>query len=101
MALQALLTRHRDRPSKLVPLKRMAHAPQRTLLCRDSLLLSFNTRLFVVFSLSQFGQNSRLFAKLFETPDSALDRFIFSHSNTGHGLNHPRSLETYGRSILS
>jgi hypothetical protein len=79
----------------------MAHTAQCTFLSRDGFLLSLNTGLFVVFSLSQFGQNSRFFTKLFKTPDGTFDRLIFSNSNTGHGLNHPRSLTTYGTAILS
>ena len=70
----------------------MAHAPQRALLRRYRFLLSFNAGLFVMFSFSQLGQYTRFFAEFFKPPDGALDRLIFSDSNTRHGFNHPQSI---------
>ena len=59
-------------------------SPQSPLLCRYSLLFSFDTWFLVVFPLAQLCQYPRLFTKLFEASDSALDGFVLSNPDSGH-----------------
>src|SRR4051812_11820116 len=42
-------------------------------------------------ALTQLGEDAGLLTKLFKTSDGTFNRFVFSDSNTCHGLNHPQS----------
>lgn len=70
-------------------LKRVAHAPQCSFFGGDRLFLPLNAGFFVVFALTQLGQNARFFAELFEATDSTLNGFVFSNSDSGHKLKSP------------
>jgi hypothetical protein len=69
----------------------MTHAAHRSFLGRDGFFLSLDAGLFVVFSFTQFGEYTRLFAQFFETANGTFYGFVFSDSNSSHDSHHPQS----------
>jgi hypothetical protein len=62
----------------------MTHAPHRSFLRRDGFFLPLHAGLFVVLAFTQLGQYTCLLTQLFETSDSAFNRFVFSDPYSRH-----------------
>ena len=67
----------------------MTHSAQRALLRGDGFFLALYARLFIMFTLAQFSEDTGLFAKFFEAANSTLNRFVFSDSHSRHKMNSP------------
>ena len=67
----------------------MPHPAQRALFRGDGFFLTLYTGLFIMFSLAQFSKDTGFLAKLFEAPNSALNRFVISNSHSRHKIDSP------------
>ncbi len=67
----------------------MTHAPQGALFRGDGFFLLLDAGFFVMFTFSKLGKNTGLFTQLLESPNGALDGFVFSYSDSGHKIQSP------------